>query len=238
MKKIWALLIAFLLLLPSSVFGHKTTPNRKIRVLVIDTGIAPLPELEKFLPKNKDIYNYTDTHGHGTHVAGIIAYGDHSDPTPVCDSVEIVSCKYKENVEETNSCLKKAILEKFDFVNFSAVGELQNEDELNYIKKLSDLGTIIIVAAGNKGVSLQEKAYYPAGYIYMDVKNIIAVGSLDASGKRSKSSNYGAGVVYERGEGISSFAPNGSLIFANGTSQAAAMHTNKLLNKACGRQHE
>ena len=68
---------------------------KPIVVMIIDTGVSYHKDLIPFLPpKNDTDPNYKDMHGHGTHIAGVVAYGDHSDsPKKTCANLQIISCK-------------------------------------------------------------------------------------------------------------------------------------------------
>ena len=64
----------------SATFGESTkqeakpVSTAKIRVMVIDTGIASLPETKEYLATTNSAADLDDKNGHGTHIAGIILY--------------------------------------------------------------------------------------------------------------------------------------------------------------------
>lgn len=206
--------------------------REKISVLEIDTGIdRSHEEINSHLPKNPaNILDYEDFNGHGTHVAGLIL-------TETCPEVELESCSYFDVLSPKGSedlyieCLKLAVKNHPDIVNISAGGEDPNPIEFDLIKKLSDMGTKIVVAAGNSGkdLSIDENNYYPAKY---KILNLIPVGNLG-----NKTSNYGLlNEVWEYGTKIYSTLPNNKYGFMSGTSQSTAKKTNSLLLELC--KHE
>jgi len=97
----------------------KTKISNEIRVLELDTGIAPHKKLQNYVQYDNS-NDYEDTNGHGTHIAGIIIYGNQilnnkgeAVFNPVCRNVKIFSCKYynsnsfgRDNYPELYSALK------------------------------------------------------------------------------------------------------------------------------------
>jgi subtilisin family serine protease len=82
--------------------------------MVIDTGIGPHNKLVQGV-QYENSENYVDRIGHGTHVAGIILYGNENLNDPVCNRVKIYSCKYYdpsfqkgENLKASIECIKKS----------------------------------------------------------------------------------------------------------------------------------
>lgn len=174
----------------------KTSADGTIKVMVIDTGIDDKSSLLKpwlvdplqGVGVKDEFSDYVDTHGHGTHVAGIIIYGGLVDTQPfivkdgkrigmprgktVCGKVKIYSCHFfhpKDTVANVNAllgCLKRASREKMDLVNFSGGGEDFQEDEFKLIKELQTNGTLFVTAVGNEHADIKHKPYYPAYYAF------------------------------------------------------------------------
>jgi len=222
-----------------SVASFTKTEPVKIKVLVIDTGISPHPSLKKYLPKDTTSNAYIDLYGHGTHIAGIIAMGDQQETlTPACENLEIHSCRFwtstgdktNDALQETINCLKEALKNDFDFINYSAGGEEPSYSEERLLRQLSAKGVRIITAAGNEGRLLQYSQYYPAKY---DIDGLVAVGNMNHNKSVSSKSNYGGGMIYDYGENIYSTLPGNKMGFMTGTSQAAAMYTHRLIKKKC-----
>jgi len=227
--------------------------KRKIKVMVIDTGVAPHYMLRQYLNAewSSDEFNYPNDDGsnistakdHGTHVAGIILLGDQQKKIePVCGEVELYSCRFynplalgSDNIKSTVTCLKKALRLDVDFLNYSAGGKDSSEEEKEIIKTISSSGTKIIVAAGNESSSYEITPYYPAGY-FQDptIENLIPVGNLTDKGERLASSSFTGGIIFDYGTKIKSTLKMRSLGFMTGTSQAAAMYTHRLIMRKCG----
>jgi major intracellular serine protease len=198
---------------------------KTISVLEIDTGVdISHPEIRSHINiGNWKNPNYEDFHGHGTHIAGIIL-------KDVCDEVELTSCKYYDLSNKANSpldCFREALKHHYDIVNFSSGGPGFDQKEYDILKNIK---STIVVAAGNDSHDLSVWSYYPASY---NLKNIIPVGNLEGK-VINQSSNYGLkNMVWEQGTRIYSFFPGGRYGIMTGTSQAAALHTNKLLKELC-----
>jgi subtilisin family serine protease len=223
------------------------TSNKKIKVMVIDTGIVPheliVPYLEPKWVSNIVDYRFkvtTDSaESHGTHIAGVILFGDlENGPEPVCGEVELHSCNYyngADNVTDSIKCMNRALELKVDFVNYSSGGTTKYPDELAVIQKLSRNGIKIIVAAGNERSQLSKHPYYPASYALEDltIQNLIAVGNIDTWGNKVNSSNFTGGIVVDYGDKITSTYGFNHFVKMTGTSQATAMYTHRLLLRKC-----
>lgn len=174
-----------------------------------------------------------DNNGHGLHIAGILM-------RDVCPDVKLITCKYfdtnntnEQIFKDELTCFNKALLINPYIINFSSGGSYYSQKEYDILKKLSDQGVIIVVAAGNYNLdlSLPENNYYPAKY---KIKNLIPVGNLTKYGTKNISSNYGLNnMVWEIGTNVLSNYLNGSYIMMTGTSQSAGARTNRLLKQKC-----
>lgn len=203
----------------------------KIKVMEVDTGISlSHDEINKYIDLRRvEDENYTDFHGHGTHVAGLIT-------KDLCPQVELISCKYTngKNVTYFNStinCFKRAIKEKVNIINYSSGGRFSSEEELEVIIDLAVHNIKLVVSAGNNHDDLLISDYYPAKY---KVSNIIVVGNLTENRSINPTSNYGLkGMVWEIGTNIFSTLPYGKYGYMTGTSMATAIRTNRILRKMC-----
>lgn len=223
-------------------YFHKRTrmiANGPMIVAVIDTGMTVSSKNKAKLCKtgHKDftslrrtVFTYdtedpvpTDEHGHGTNIAGIITRlaGD----TDYC----LVILKYwnpinsKENVLEAEiKAIKYANEIGAKIINISGGGTEFSSTEQDVVKEFLDSKGILVAAAGNEGKDLNKEPFYPA----LSDTRVIAVGSK-CGNDRAPSSNYGNLVTaWENGCNVFGFG-----ISLSGTSQAAAVHTGKLIKK-------
>ncbi|MBT3586934.1 MAG: S8 family serine peptidase [Halobacteriovoraceae bacterium] len=221
----------------------KFKKKKEIVVAVIDTGIDPHhPFLAKnlYVPKgtvstnnfgldfskNKKFKNRpSDSHGHGTHVSGIVK--------SVFPSVKILTLKYynpkasgQDNLTSTIRALKYAIDSNVDIINYSGGGPEPALEELRVLKMAEKKGILVVAAAGNEesNIDNRDNAYYPASY---GLKNIITVTAHDQKLKLLSSSNYGKNSVDLAAPGyrIRSAYPHARASYLTGTSQATAFVT-------------
>ena len=229
-------LLPFLLIISTTCWAK----NKPITVFVPDTGvdISHVTEIRNHINiANWTKEDYVDLNGHGTHVAGIVL-------KDTCPEIELISCKYytdsitemmkKSNLTRSIECFKKALTQHIDIINYSSGGDSFSQEEFDILKKLSDKGIKIVVAAGNNGEDLKISDYYPAKY---KLTNIIVVGNLNVNKNVFYSSNFNLpGMVWEIGVDVFSTLPNSNYGSMSGTSMAAAIHTNKMLKEKCNAQ--
>jgi subtilisin family serine protease len=181
-----------------------------------------------FAENNADV---SDEHGHGTHVAGIIAARFDGYVGGVAPNVRIMPLKYysvkatgEQNLIATIKAIRYAVQMGAHIINYSAGGAEFSQPEFEAIKLAEEKGVLFIAAAGNEGVDAQMDKFYPAAY---PLKNIIAVASLSVEGALLKSSNFGLNVVAVAAPGgkIQSTLPKGRFGYLSGTSQAAPFVT-------------
>ncbi|MGK0368059.1 MAG: thermitase [Thermoproteota archaeon] len=220
----------------------KFQKNKDVTVAVVDTGIQyNHPFLRKNIivksgkttPANfgKDFSfkmknnRPADTHGHGTHVSGIVK--------SIFPEVKLLALKYynpkasgQANLDSTIKCLEYAVDQGVDIINYSGGGPEPSIEELRVLKKAERKGILIIAAAGNErsNIDLRKNAYYPASY---GLSNIITVGAHDQSVRLIPSSNWGKYSVdiAAPGHRIRSAIPGSSAGYMTGTSQATAFVT-------------
>ena len=170
----------------------------------------------------------TDSHGHGTHVAGIIA--GHSPELPRVNSqVKIMALKYYDakssgldNLLNSIKAIHYAIKMKAQIINYSGGGVESSKLEEAAIRKAATKGILVVAAAGNDSSDTDKTGYYPANY---KLPNIISVASVDTQGSLLSFSNYGSKTVdlATRGKNIYSTLPDGKHGFMTGTSQSTAL---------------
>ncbi len=135
---------------------------------------------------------------HGTGVAGIIgAIGDNGRGiSGVSWSVKIMSLRVLNEFGVGDShtvtrALQYAIDMGVDVINLSLVGTDYDMIVVSALKKAHDQGTIVVAAAGNSGLNLNESGTYPVCYNDAGPATVIGVGAIDAEFNRPSFSNYG-----------------------------------------------
>jgi thermitase len=167
--------------------------------------------------------NPMDTHGHGTHVAGIIAAITNVLPEA---NIKIMPLKYYDNsvttnqVKSTVDAINYAIKMNVTFINYSAGGDSPSSDEKNAILRAQKKGIIFIAAAGNEKNNIKKVPYYPASY---NLPNIVSVAAINNKGSLINKSNWGETVdIAAPGFNVLSTLPRNSYGNMSGTSMAAS----------------
>lgn len=166
-----------------------------------------------------------DSHGHGTHVAGIVK--------SVFPEVKLMALKYynpqasgQKNLDSTVLALKYAVDHNVDIINYSGGGPEPSAEEQKILKLAEQKGILVIAAAGNEksNIDLKKNAYYPASY---GLTNIITVGAHNEFNQVIASSNWGKKSVDIAAPGyrIKSAIPGNGAGIMTGTSQATAFVT-------------
>ncbi len=177
--------------------------------------------------------NLYDHHGHGTHVAGIIAAEgkNHLGVKGLCPQAKIMVLKYydpytgaKNNLINTIKAIRYAIKMKAQIINYSGGGLVKSPEEEKVIKEAQQKGILFVAAAGNEKANSDLIGYYPAGY---QLTNILSVTANDENRQILSSSNYGVESVLlsAPGKEIISTLPKASYGKMTGTSQATAFAT-------------
>lgn len=230
-----------------------TQGNKRIVVAIIDTGMdINHPALKnnlwvnpKEIPNNgidddgngfiDDVHGWNfvtetnkpfDSHGHGTHIAGII----HN----VAPEVSFMVLKYfdpkslsDKNITNTVRAIDYAVNNGAQIINYSGGGFGKNPLEERAIKRAKDKNILFVAAAGNESTNSDKDSFYPASY---DFSNIISVASLTQESDLVESSNFGIETVdiAAPGKNIFSTLPGGRYGHMTGTSQATAFATGVL----------
>lgn len=164
-----------------------------------------------------------DTHGHGTHIAGIIA--KHA------PKARLMNLKYFDReidgvsaLRNSIEAIKYAIQMKVDIINYSGGGTIPSREELKALKEAQEQGILVVAAAGNEGSNSEREPFFPANY---KLTNILSVTAIDTTGLGAPilpTSNFGAGsvAVAAMGKDVVSTLPGNRFGPMTGTSQATA----------------
>ncbi len=171
-----------------------------------------------------------DSHGHGTHVSGIIAAREHGIGGTV-GAIRIMVLKYidpkltgYDAVGATVKCIQYAVKMKARIINYSSGGFMKSPLEEAAIREAAKQNILFVAAAGNESMDSDKMGYYPANY---PVENIISVTAVDQKMQLIPVANYGAQRVQiaAPGKDIVSTMPGGKFGKMTGTSQATAFVT-------------
>lgn len=149
---------------------NNITYSEKLEIAVIDTGVE---DTHEFLAGRVEPteYNFSnsgtensafDDEGHGTHVAGVIV-----DNTP--DNVVIKPYKVLNNEGKGSNlsvilAIEQAIADDVDIINMSLESDGYDEAMHDAVKKAYDNNIPVVVAAGDGGFNLNNKAISPASF--------------------------------------------------------------------------
>ncbi|HMN67125.1 MAG TPA: S8 family peptidase [Bdellovibrionales bacterium] len=167
-----------------------------------------------------------DEHGHGTHIAGIVA-----GRRGVAPGVSLMILKYYDpkntgvdNLKFTVAAIRYAVRNGAQIINYSGGGVMKSAEEEAALGFAAQKGVLVVAAAGNDGMNSDFMHFYPAGY---DLPNILSVGATDRADRPLPISNYGIQTVdvAAPGKNIYSTLPNGQHGYMTGTSQATAFVT-------------
>lgn len=167
-----------------------------------------------------------DSHGHGTHITGII----HN----VAPKVSFMILKYfdpkslsDKNLSNTVRAIDYAVEMGAHIINYSGGGFGSNPKEKEAIQRAKEKNVLFVAAAGNDSTNSDKDSFYPASY---DLSNIISVASITEDSQLVESSNYGVKTIdiAAPGNAIYSTLPNGRYGKMTGTSQATAFVTGVL----------
>lgn len=221
-----------------------TTGSSNVVVGVLDSGIdASHLDLQGQIVSNlcadfsQTHVQYTvpsDSLGHGTHVAGIIAAVKDNGRgiAGAASGVRIAALKVFVNGSSLASKVALAIdyaeSKNIKVLNFSGgyTENAGNDWPLN--ETLENYSGLFVCAAGNQNMNLNERVYYPASYTN---SNILSVGASSGQ-QRWSGSNYGATSVdvFAPGNNILSCYPisvcTGEGCFADGDNGCEGYHGN------------
>ena len=199
-------------------------------IAVIDTGVdLDHPEFQNRIAQGYDFVDYDniadDGEGHGTHVAGTIAGADDGEGiTGVAPDASIMPIRVLDDegygyTSDIIAGVRWAADNGADVINLSLGGGGYSQAMADAIAYASDLGSVIVMAAGNNG---GESPIYPAAHAET---HGIAVGAVNQEKSFADFSNR-AGFTFldyvtAPGVNIFSSTPNGNYDYYSGTSMAS-----------------
>lgn len=199
--------------------------GKGIKIAIIDSGVASHQDLNIKAGVSFVGDSYSDGHGHGTHIAGIIAASHNGfGVAGIAPDAEIYAVKAIKDdgigdVEAVIQAIDWAIHNDMDIINLS-FGDLEQSDILHEaIIRAKQAGILIIAASGNEGTAqgTGNTMIYPARH-----EEVIAVSSVNKNMQRSTFSSTGATNDFSApGEEIYSTYLNGQYATYQGTSLAA-----------------
>ncbi len=203
-----------------------TSGGSAVLVAILDTGIDQTHEdlVDKVIANVNftDSQTADDIHGHGTHIAGIIAAtADDAGITGLAYNSSLMNVKVAEdNGSVDPATVAKGIMWAVDnganVVNISLTITKPSSTLENAVNYAWDKGAVIIAAAGN---NFSSTPAYPAAY-----PNVIAVAATDKDDRLPRWSNRGDWVsLAAPGVDIYSTLPGDDYGYRSGTSQAAAL---------------
>ncbi len=199
-------------------------------IAVIDTGVdLDHPEFQNRIAQGFDFVDYDniadDGEGHGTHVAGTIAGADDGEGiTGVAPDASIMPIRVLDDegygyISDIIAGIRWAADNDADVINLSLGGGGYSQAMADAVAYASDLGSVVVMAAGNDG---GRSPIYPAAHAET---HGIAVGAVDQDKSLASFSNR-AGLTFldyvtAPGVGIFSSTPNGNYDYYSGTSMAS-----------------
>lgn len=189
-----------------------------IKVGVVDTGVAPHPELDGKIAASEDftgnLNGPRDGNGHGTHVAGIIA----AKTFGVNKHAQLVIAKaLNDNGSGSDRNIARGLQYCFDqgcrVINLSAGSSVKSPMIVGVMQDLAQQGALFAVAAGNDGSEMGSPADEPC---------VFGVTALTRQRKIADYSNRGeAADVAAPGSEIRSLGRGGAYVIMSGTSMAS-----------------
>lgn len=200
--------------------------GKNCRVAILDTGVDDThPDLQGAIKDVADFTRsqsgYVDSHGHGTHCAGVVA-ARHNDAgvVGVAPEAELYCGKVLgDNGSGTSTMIADGIrwaMDKGCHVISMSLGSSQPTPEsYEMIKAATKAGIVIVAAAGNEGPRANTVGY-PAMY-----PEVVAVGAIDQQKRITSFSSRGPAVdICAPGNQILSTVPNRDYAVMSGTSMA------------------
>lgn len=189
-----------------------------------------------FTVDNSIITSPTDTDGHGTNIAGIIASNDlfNLGVSGICKNVQLASLKVIDESGEGRlsnviNAITYAESQNIPILNYSMITEKNiGDNNVALYQAIENYSGLFVCAAGNWGYDNDTKNLIPTNY---NLPNLISVAASNEDDERAcwgnESSCYGKTTVdiFAPGNRIITTNPNDGFSYKNGTSMATAFVT-------------
>ena len=190
--------------------------GKGIKIAVIDSGISEHPDLNVAGGTSFIDNSYSDSTGHGTLVAGVLAAKNNEiGAVGIAPDAELYSVKIMADSGKLSDAIKGirwSIDNDMDIIVMSFGLERYSKSFEEAINEAYSKGILLIAAAGNSNAEIM----YPAKY-----NSVIAVGSINENNERSSFSSFGDKLeLMEAGQNVLSTHLDG-YAYASGTSLAA-----------------
>lgn len=206
-----------------------STGDQNIKVAVVDDAVmVGHADLSPNILPGRDVSLNTsnpappnDNYDHGTHVAGIVSARSNNGLgiSSIGYTVKIIPVKATNDpqfVTDGYEGITWSAQNGADVINMSWGSDQGGTTGQNVINAASNLGCVLVAAAGNDGVS---SVFYPAGY-----NNVISVASTTSTDTKSSFSNFGSWIkISAPGSSIRSTIVGGDYGFKSGTSMASPL---------------
>lgn len=205
---------------------HEGITGKGVKVAIIDTGIAPHPDLNIAGGVSTVSYtkSYTDDNGHGTHVAGIVgAKLNGIGMVGIAPDVQLYAVKSLDNKGEGNlsdviTGIDWAIANHMNIINLSLSTTVDSPLLHDVVDKAYNNGVLVVSASGNSGDAqgTGDNVTYPAKY-----PHVLSVSAVNSQMVRASFSSTGKIDFSADGVNVLSTYLNGMYAIGSGTSQAA-----------------
>ena len=201
-----------------------------IKIAIIDSGIdysdsVYVEESISLTPDEINCHNplFTDSNGHGTAMAGIIAANGQNgvlgvNPNAIIYSVKVLDEDNRAPLSRIVDGIYWAIEKQVDIINLSFGSNTFSEILQQTVKDAEDAGIMVVASSGNNS---HTQVQYPAAY-----DEVIAVGSINPEGEVAEHTSVGEELeLLAPGEHILTNGLYSGVIGTSGTSIAAAQVT-------------
>lgn len=217
-------------LIQAELAWNITRGDSNIKVAVVDNAVwVDHPDLtDKIIAQRDVVYGTNNANppgtgdpgdwSHGTHVAGLIGASsdNHVGVASIGYDVSIIAVKAANNntprsISSGYTGIQWAANNGADVINMSWGGNQFSQTNQNIINTISNMGIVLIAAAGNDNVSTP---HYPSAF-----QNVISVASVDYNDTKSDFSNFSSTVDVSSPGGVASPGPAGvlSTTYSSGT---------------------